>query len=271
MASMLLMIIVALATFFLADSILTPLVLLLWKKGWLLVLKIQALLTKKNLLQALVQSLVLTGKALLRLVNKTITAWILPLLLTRKQRYWLHHAILDLRRWMRFRLLRGWVRWRRQSLWLRIATLVPAVAAAVALFVVSGFLIATLFGVSFIVPWLGGLPIATVVFLRRQLARLALYAFERMGLGLVVNKVMDWVIDLVWWRTPEPMQRRFDAWWRWFKMRLRRWVIGPRRKVARRVADFRNRARTPPSTAKGGEPAEDDALALDPASRDEPA
>ena len=121
MVTMLLMIIVALATFFFADSILTPLVLLLWKKGWLLVLKIQALLTKKNLLQALVQSLVLTGKALLRLINKTISAWILPLLMTRKQRYWLHHAILDLRRWMRFRLLRGWVRWRRQSLWLRIA------------------------------------------------------------------------------------------------------------------------------------------------------
>lgn len=253
MASLVLLIVVALGTFFLADSILTPLILLLWTKGWLLALKAQALFTKKNLLQALVQSLVLTGKALFRLVNKTITVWILPLLLTRRQRYWLHHALLDMRRWMRFRLLRGWVSWRRQSLWLRIATLLPTILLTAALFVASGFLLAALFGVSFIVPWLGGLPIATVVFLRRQLARIALYVFERMGLGLVVNKAVDRVIDLVWWRTPEPMQRRFDAWWRWSKMRLRRWVIGPRRKVVKRMADFRNRSGaspTPPTESK---------------------
>lgn len=88
MTSLLLMIVVALATFFFADSILTPLLLLLWKKGWFLLLKIQALFTKKNMLQALVQSLLLTAKALFRLINKTVTAWILPLLMTRKQRYW---------------------------------------------------------------------------------------------------------------------------------------------------------------------------------------
>ena len=167
MMSLLLIIVVALATFFFADSIFTPLLLLLWKKGWLLLLKIQALLTKKNLLQALVQSLLLTGKALLRLINKTVTAWILPLLLTRRQRYRLHHAILDARRWARFRLLRGWIRWRRRPLWIRLATLVPAIIVTLALFVASGFLLAALFGVTFIVPWLGGLPVATAVFLRR--------------------------------------------------------------------------------------------------------
>ena len=244
MASWLLMIVVALATFFLADSILTPILLLLWKKIWFLALKIQALFTKKNLLQALVQSLVLTTKALFRLINKTITAWILPLLLTRRQRYWLHHALEDARRWTRMRFLRAWVRWRRQPSWVQWTTLLPAVITAFGLFVVSGFLIATLFGVSFVVPWLGGLPVATVLFLRRQLARAALFAFERLGLGPLVNKVVDRVIELIWWRTPEPVQDRFDAWWRWFKMRLRRWVIGPRRKVVRRVNRFRFGKRT---------------------------
>lgn len=245
MTSLVLMIVVALATFFFADSILTPLVLLLWKKGWLLLLKIQALFTKKNLLQALVQSLLLTAKALFRLINKTITAWILPLLMTRRQRYWLHHALIDARRWSRVRLLRGWVRWRRQPLWIRVATIVPAILATAALFVISGFLIAALFGVTFVLPWIGGLPVLTVLFLRRQLARGALFVFERMGLGLAVNKAVDWVIDIVWWRTPEPMQRRFDAWWRRFKMRLRRWVIGPRRKVVRHMAGLR---RQPPTS-----------------------
>ncbi|MEM7044048.1 MAG: hypothetical protein AAF543_14660 [Pseudomonadota bacterium] len=239
MASWLLMIVVTLATFFFADSILTPILLLLWKKIWFLALKIQALFTKKNLLHALVQSLVLTTKALLRLINKTITTWILPLLLTRRQRYWLHHKLEDTRRWTRMRTLRGWVRWRRQPAWMRWATLLPALIAALAIFVASGFLIAALFGVTFVVPWLGGLPLATVLFLRRQLARAALFAFERMGLGPLVNRVVDWAIDLIWWRTPEPVQHRFDAWWRWFKMRLRRWVIGPRRKVVRRVKRFR--------------------------------
>ena len=241
MTSLVLMIVVALLTFFFADSILTPLVLLLWKKCWLLFLKIQALFTKKNLLQALVQSLLLTAKALFRLINKTITAWILPLLMTRRQRYWLHHALIDARRWSRMRLLRGWARWRRQPLWIKVATLVPAIIATVALFIISGLLIAALFGVTFVIPWIGGLPVVTVLFLRRQLARVTLFVFERMGLGPLVNKIVDWVIDIVWWRTPEPVQRRFDAWWRWFKMRLRRRVIGPRRKVVRRMANFRRR------------------------------
>ena len=237
--SLLLIIVVALATFFFADSIFTPLLLLLWKKGWLLLLKIQALFTKKNLLQALVQSLLLAGKAILRLINKTVTAWILPLLMTRRQRYWLHHTLDDVRQWVRLRFLRGWARWRRQPYWLKLATLVPAIIASVALFVASGFLLATLFGVSFVVPWLGGLPVVTVLFLRRQLARIALYVFETLGVGPVVNRVVDQVIDLVWWRTPEPVQRRFDAWWRRHKMRLRRWVIGPRRKAVKRIARFR--------------------------------
>ncbi|MGI9486079.1 MAG: hypothetical protein ACR2RF_09430, partial [Geminicoccaceae bacterium] len=225
MTSFLLIIVVALATFFFADSILTPLILLLWKKGWLLLLKIQALFTKKNLLQALAQSLLLTVKALFRLINKTVTAWILPLLMTRRQRYWLHHALIDARRWARMRGLRAWVRWRRQTFWIKVAMLVPAVIATAALFVISGFLIAALFGVTFVLPWLGSLPVVAILFLRRQLARGALFVFERMGLDLVINKTVDRVIDIVWWRTPEPMQRRFDAWWRWFKMRLRRWVI----------------------------------------------
>lgn len=253
--SLLLIIVVALATFFFADSIFTPLLLLLWKKGWLLLLKIQTLFTKKNLLQALVQSLLLTAKAILRLINKTVTAWILPLLMTRRQRYWLHHAIEDARRWTRMRLLRGWVRWRRQKLWLKVMTLLPAIAVTASLFVASGFLLATLFGVSFIVPWLGGLPIATALFLRRQLARIALYIFESMGVGPVVNKAVDHVIDLVWWRTPEPVLRRFDAWRQRLKMRLRRWVIGPRRKAAKRIARFRfNRqtAKAQPSTGETG-------------------
>ncbi|MDH3663325.1 MAG: hypothetical protein OEU92_25465 [Alphaproteobacteria bacterium] len=239
MTSLLLLIVVALATFFFADSIFTPILLLLWKKGWLLLLKIQALFTKKNLLQALIQSLLLTAKALLRLINKTVTAWILPLLMTRRQRYRLHHAIQDVRRWVRFRLLRGWVRWRRQPRWLKLAVLLPAIAAMIGSFVAGGFLLAAVFGVTFIVPWIGGLPVVTVLFLRRQIARAALYLFESVGLGPVVNKVVDGVIDLVWWRTPEPMQRRFDAWWRRFRMRLRRWVIGPRRKVVKRVAGLR--------------------------------
>ena len=258
MPSWLLMIVVALATFFFADSILTPVLLLLWKKIWLLATKVQALMTKKNLLQALVQSLVLTAKALLRLVNKTITAWILPLLLTRRQRYWLHHKTEDVRRWMRMRVLRGWVRWRRQPLWLRTATLLPAIMATLALFIASGFLLAAVFGVSFVVPWLGGLPLATVLFLRRQVARAALYLFERMGLGPVVNKVVDWAIDILWWRTPEPVQRRFDAWWRWFKMRLRRWVIGPRRQVVKRMIRLRiSRSLTPSLDPKTDRPGDD--------------
>ncbi|MGI9507877.1 MAG: hypothetical protein ACR2QJ_00840 [Geminicoccaceae bacterium] len=253
MTSLLLLIVVALATFFFADSIFTPLVLLLWKKIWFLLLKVQALFTKKNLLQALVQSVLLTGKALLRLINKTVTAWILPLLLTHRQRYRLHQALLDTRRWTRMRLLRGWVRWRRQPLWLKIATLLPAVAGSVALFVTSGFLLATLFGVSFIVPWLGGLPVVTVLFLRRQLARGALFIFERMGLGPVVNKAIDGLIEIIWWRTPEPAQRRFDAWWRRSKMRLRRWVIGPRRKVVKRMAGLRLGRQTATSRTADGQ------------------
>jgi len=239
MTSLLLLIVVALATFFFADSILTPLLLLLWKKGWLLLLKIQALFTKKNLLQATVQSLFLTGKALLRLINKTITAWILPLLLTRRQRYWLHHAVLDARKSLRRRILRGWVRWRRQPLWFKVLTVGPAIMLTIAFFIGSGVLLAGLFGVTFIVPWIGGLPLATIVFFRRALARLGLFVLERLGVGTVVNKTVDWLIDLIWWQTPEPVQRRFDAWWRRFKMRLRRWVIGPRRQVTKRMACFR--------------------------------
>ena len=263
MTSLLLMIFVALATFFFADSILTPLILLLWKKGWILLLKIQALFTKKNLLQALVQSLLLTAKALLRLINKTITTWVLPLLLTRRQRYWLHHTLIDARRWVRMRGLRAWVRWRRQTLWIKVVMLVPAVIATVALFVISGFLIAALFGITFVLPWLGGLPVVAILFLRRQLARGALFVFERMGLDLVVNRTVDRVIDIVWWRTPEPMQRRFDAWWRWFKMRLRRWVIGPRRSVVRRMAGFRRRPATSgPSSNKDSEPVGENSAAL---------
>ena len=263
MTSLLLMIVVALATFFFADSILTPLILLLWKKGWILLLKIQALFTKKNLLQALVQSLLLTAKALLRLINKTITTWVLPLLLTRRQRYWLHHTLIDARRWVRMRGLRAWVRWRRQTLWIKVVMLVPVVIATVALFVISGFLIAALFGITFVLPWLGGLPVVAILFLRRQLARGALFVFERMGLDLVVNRTVDRVIDIVWWRTPEPMQRRFDAWWRWFKMRLRRWVIGPRRSVVRRMAGFRRRPATSgPSSNKGSEPVDENSAAL---------
>ena len=247
MASIPLLIVVALAVFLFADSIFTPLILLLWKKFWLLALKIQALFTKKNMMQALVQSLVLAAKALLRLINKTITNWILPLLMTRRQRYWLHFKMLGLRRTIRMRLLRVWVRWRRQDRWLRLATLIPALAVTAALFVASGFLIAGLFGVSFVVPWLGGLPLATLLFLRRQLAALALFVFERLGFGPLVNRGVDGVIDLIWWQTPEPVQRRFDIWWGRFKMRLRRWVIGPRRKVMKRM----NRpSRAPP----GGQP-----------------
>jgi len=239
MTSWLLMIVIALATFFFADSIVTPLILLLGKKFWVWGLTLKALMTKKNLLQAMVQSLVLTANALLRLVNKTITAWILPLLMTRRQRYWLHHALLALRRWVRMRLLRGWARWRRQPRWIRLATLIPAILLTLALFVASGFLLAGFFGVAFVVPWLGGLPLATVVFLRRQFARAALYVFERMGLGPIVNKGVDRAINLIWWQTPEPIQHRFDAWWRRFKIRLRRWVIGPRRKVVSRMARLR--------------------------------
>lgn len=262
MTSLLLLVVVALATFFFADSVLTPLILLLWKKGWFLLLKIQALFTKKNLLQALVQSLLLTVKALVRLINKAVTAWLLPLLMTRRQRYWLHHALIDARRWVRMRGLRAWVRWQRQPFWIKVAMLLPAVVATAALFVISGFLIAAVFGVTFVLPWLGGLPVVTVLFLRRQLARGALFIFERMGLGLVVNKTVDWVIDIVWWRTPEPMQRRFDAWWRWFKMRLRRWVIGPRRRVVRRMADLRGgKATSEPSAIAETEPTGDQAAA----------
>ncbi len=271
MTSLLLLVVVALATFFFADSVLTPLILLLWKKGWFLLLKIQALFTKKNLLQALVQSLLLTVKALVRLINKAVTAWLLPLLMTRRQRYWLHHALIDARRWVRMRGLRAWVRWRRQPFWIKVAMLLPAVIATAALFVISGFLIAAVFGVTFVLPWLGGLPVVTVLFLRRQLARGALFIFERMGLGLVVNKTVDWVIDIVWWRTPEPMQRRFDAWWRWFKMRLRRWVIGPRRSVVKRMAGWRRRGADPEPTSEVRiKPSDNELAAPPPPSEDKP-
>ena len=78
MTSWLLMIVIALATFFFADSLITPLILLLSKKLWVWGLKIQTLLTKKNVLQALVQSLVLTTNALLRLINKTCLLYTSP-------------------------------------------------------------------------------------------------------------------------------------------------------------------------------------------------
>jgi hypothetical protein len=255
MTSLWLMIVVVLLTFFFADSVFTPIVLLLWKKGSFLLLKIQALFTKKNVLQALVQSVVLTAKALLRLLNKAFTGWLLPLLLTRRQRYWLHFALLDAKRWVRFRLLRLWVRWRRQPLWFKTATIMPVVIVTLALFVLSGFLIAAMFGVTFVVPWLGGLPLATILFLRRQFAKAALYIFERLGLGPVVNKLVDGLIDLIWWRTPEPVQQRFDAWWRRMSMRLRRWVIGPRRKVVRRMSRLRFKQRETASEPASAGPA----------------
>jgi len=253
MTSLLLMIAVTLATFFFADSIFTPLILLFWKKFWLFGLKIQALLTKKNLLQVLVQSLVLAAKALLRLINKTITNWILPLLMTRRQRYWLHEAIVGARRSIRMRLLRGWVRWCRQTRWIRWATLLLLLSVTLTLFVTSGFLLAGIFGVSFVVPWLGGLPLVTLLFLRRQLAGLALFIFERLGLGPVINRVIDAMIDIIWWQTPEPVQRRFDAWWRRFKMRLRRWVIGPRRKVIKRMTRLSLARKTSTKPAEAAE------------------
>jgi len=237
----LIMIVLMIVTFLFGDSILTPILLLLWKKIWLLLVKVQTLLTKKNLIQVLVQSLLLAAKALLRLINKTITVWILPLLLTRRQRYWLHHALLDARVSLRRHALRGWVRWRRQPLWLKILTLGPAAILAVAFFIGSGILLAGLFGVTFIVPWIGGLPLVGVVFFRRALARLGLFILERLGVGVAVNKMVDWLIDLIWWKTPEPVQRRFDAWWRRLKMRMRRWVIGPRRRVTKRMARLRRR------------------------------
>ncbi|MGI9450489.1 MAG: hypothetical protein ACR2QH_07630 [Geminicoccaceae bacterium] len=237
--SILIMVILVIVTFLFGDSVLTPILLLLWKKIWLLLLKVQALFTKKNIIQVLVQSLLLAAKALLRLINKTITVWILPLLLTRRQRYWLHHAVLDARKSLRRRILRGWVRWRRQALWFKVLTVGPAIMLTIAFFIGSGILLAGLFGVTFIVPWIGGLPLAAIVFFRRALARLGLFVLERLGVGTMVNKTVDWLIDLIWWKTPEPVQRRFDVWWRRFKMRLRRWVIGPRRQVTKRMARFR--------------------------------
>ena len=237
--SFLIMVVLVVVIFLFGDSILTPFLLMLWKKIWLLLLKVQALFTKKNIIQGLVQSLLLAAKALLRLINKTVTTWILPLLLTRRQRYWLHHALLDARKRLRRRALRGWVRWRRQPLWFKAVTLGPAIILTIAFFIGSGLLLAGLFGVTFIVPWIGGLPLATAVFFRRSLARLGLFVLERLGVGVVVNKTVDWLIDLIWWQTPEPVQRRFDAWWRRLKMRLRRWVIGPRRQVTKRVARLR--------------------------------
>ncbi len=239
MISLLVMIVLVILTFLFADSVLTPLLLLLSKKIWLLVLKIQALATKKNLIQALVQSLLLAAKALLRLINKTITVWILPLLMTRRQRYWLHHALIDVRVTLKRRALRGWVRWRRQPFWLRMATLGPLILVAIVFFIGSGILLAGLFGVTFIIPWIGGLPFVLIMFFRRALARLGLFILERLGVGTVVNKAVDRVIDLVWWKTPEPVQRRFDAWWRRMKMRLRRRVIGPRRQVTKHVERYR--------------------------------
>lgn len=247
--SVLLMILIVIVTFFFADSIFTPLLLLLWKKIWLILLKIQALFTKKNLLHAFIQSLILAGKALLRLINKTVTAWILPLLLTRRQRYRLHHALIDFRSWLRWRALRGWVRWRRQPVWLRVLTALPAALLLAALFIASGFLLAAAFGVSFVIPWIGGLPVAAILFFRRSLARLGLFILERLGVGVAVNEIVDWAIDVIWWRTPEPAQRRFDAWWRRFKMRLRRRVIGPRRNLTRRMARFRYRGTQPGNAA----------------------
>lgn len=239
MISLLFMIAVMLLTFFFADSVLTPLILLLWKKIWLFLVKVQALFTKKNIVQALVQSALLAAKALFRLINKTVTIWLLPLLMTRRQRYWVHHTILNARKIVRRRMLRAWVRWRRQALWLKIITLGPAVLLLAALFVIGGLLLAGLFGVAFIVPWIGGLPLALILLFRRAFARLSLFVLERLGVGALVNRLVDWVIDLIWWRTPEPVQRRFDAWWRRLSMRLRRRVIGPRRRVTKRVARFR--------------------------------
>jgi hypothetical protein len=252
MTSPVLMIVVALTAFFFADSIVSPLILLLWKKLWLLVLKVQALATKKNLLQALAQSLALTAKALLRLVNKTVTAWILPLLLTRRQRRWLQAALGRARRWVRMRLLRGRVRYRRLPLALKWALLAPAIIATAALFVASGFLLAALFGVAFVVPWIGSLPAATVLFLRRELARLALFVVERLGLGPVINRLVDRAIGVIWWRTPAPMQHRFDAWWRRVQMRLRRRVIRPRRQVVRRMARLARGGTAPGGPAPPG-------------------
>ena len=243
MMPFLVLIAVAVLTFFFADSVLTPLLLLLWKKIWVLVLKLQALATKKNLLQVFVQSLLLAAKALFRLVNKTITIWILPLLLSRRQRYWLHYALINIRAKLRWRLLRTWAQWRKQPLWLKAITLGPALLLVLALFIGSGVVLAGLFGVTFIVPWIGGLPFALIVFFRKVLARLSLFVLERLGIGIVVNKAVDWLIDVIWWQTPEPVQRRFDAWWRRMKIRLRRWVIGPRRQVARRMARFKLRNR----------------------------
>lgn len=233
------MIFIAIVTFLFGDSILTPLLLLLWKKIWLLLLKVQALLTKKNVVQALVQSALLAAKALLRLINKTITVWILPLLMTRRQRYWLHHAFIDARKNLRRRALRLWVRWRRQPFWIKALTLVPTAMLATAFFIGSGILLASLFGLSFIVPWIGGLPLATIVLFRRTLARLGLFVLERLGVGIMVNKAVDRLIELIWWKTPGPVQRRFDAWWRRLKMRMRRRVIGPRRQVTKRMARLR--------------------------------
>ncbi|MGI9434555.1 MAG: hypothetical protein ACR2Q4_06980 [Geminicoccaceae bacterium] len=234
--SLLVGIFVLVLTFFFADSVLTPLLLLLWKKIWLLLLKFQLLLTKKNILQALIQSLVLGAKALLRLINRTLTNWVLPLLLTRRQRYWLQDAMIKVRRTIRWRILRAWVRWRRQPFGVRFLILAPLVGLTIAIFVTSGFFLAALFGVSFIIPWIGGLPIAAVLLLRKWLAKLGLFVFERLGVGAVVNNIVDWMIGLIWWQTPEPVRHRFDAWWRRLKMRMRRHVIGPRRKVTKRMA-----------------------------------
>lgn len=255
--SLFIMIVVAILTFFFADSVLTPLLLLLWKKIWLLLLKLQTLATKKNLLQALVQSLLLAGKALLRLLNKTITVWILPLLLTRRQRYWLHYALINIRTKFRNRLLRAWAQWRKQPLWLKVLTLGPVVILASVFFIGGGLLLAGLFSVTFIVPWIGGLPLALMVFFRKALARLSLFVLERLGLGVFVNKVVDWLIDLIWWQTPEPVQRRFDAWWRRMKMRLRRRVIGPRRHVTRRMARFRLRKQLRAKVPERADPDQD--------------
>ena len=56
----------------------------------------------------------------------------------------------------------------------------PAIIVAAAFFIGSGMLLAGLFGVSFIVPWIGGLPLAAVVYSRRALARLGLFVLERL-------------------------------------------------------------------------------------------
>lgn len=234
------MIVLLILTFFFADSVLTPLILILWKKIWFLLLKAKALLTKKNIVQALVQSVLLAAKALMRLVNKTIAVWVLPSLMTRRQRYRLHHAMINARMRLRRRMLRLWIRWRKLPLWLKVLALGPVMILTLAFFIGSGLLLASLFGVTFIVPWIGGLPVAFIVFFRRALARLGLFVFERMGMGVVVNRLVNWTIELAWWKTPERLQRRFDVWWRRFKLRMRRRVIGPRRRVARRIAGFRS-------------------------------